>query len=476
MFLGKKRLILCSIFLSTLLLTPNKGSCYAQSDDSSTSSEAEPKKIIRYNIGVKSSYSSSLTETEKNYIKKNVFEVLMQTNRFNIILGHQYKKTKRDNLFSLTIQITDAPAISGERDNDLNVKLILKDEVEDFLINFKQEKRVLRNKLQITLRSMLYGIFYGKNYDEKRDELIVNEILPLKKKEENKKPKSPKKNPEKAEDPVLEETVPEVLPEPEPKPEKEKKEPKKEEPEVKKEEKKKDKVEISDFDSPNLDLEKEIPPKPKKVELSDKWTNQFRMYVGNVDEEIISDSVVQIGTTTSRIVLGADGHMGVEGRNHFYTFGGEVGLVKGDHEFGFGPKYDFYGGYNIAPLGNFFSIGPSVSLSNLNYAAVFTEGAGEKRFSGSGLWGGVKSEIFIDFSLFTLLLDFRYQRVLVGSITSNAGDDVEASGSKVIMSATVTFWEGWGLGLRNESIEMTTLTDSNLVVRDDSFGLFLTYQ
>ena len=109
--------------------------------------------------------------------------------------------------------------------------------------------------------------------------------------------------------------------------------------------------------------------------------------MGNVDEEIISDSVVQIGTTTSRIVLGADGHMGVEGRNHFYTFGGEVGLVKGDHEFGFGPKYDFYGGYNIAPLGNFFSIGPSVSLSNLNYAAVFTEGAGEKRFSGSGLSG-----------------------------------------------------------------------------------------
>ncbi len=433
------------------------------------------QKIVRYNIGVKSSYTSSITETEKNYIKKNIFEVLMQTNRFNIILGQNYKKTMRENLFSLTVQITDAPPIGSIRKNDLNVKLILKDEVEDFLINFKQEKRVLRDKLQITLRSLLYSIFYGKNYDVLKDEIIVDEILPLKKKIKNKIPKKSEKEEEEQVEVLLEETVAEVKPAEE-QPPKDKKEEEKKDPPKKKKKKKKNKVEISDFDSPNLDLEKEIPPKPKTILLPEKWTNQFRMYVGNVDEEIISDSVVKIGTTTSRVVIGANGHMGVSGRNHFYTFGGEVGLVKGDHEFGFGPKYDFYGGYNIAPLGNFFSIGPAVSLSNLNYAAVFTEGQGEKRFSGGGLWGGLKSELFIDFSLFSILLDFRYQRVLAGSISSSAGDDVEASGTKVIMSATLTVWENWGIALRNESIEMTTLTDSNLFVRDDSFGIFLSYQ
>jgi len=433
-----------------------------------------PKKVSRYNIGVKSSYTSSLTETEKNYIKKNVFEVLMQTNRFNIILGHQYKKTSRDNLFSLTIQITDAPAINGARGNDLNLKLILKDEVEDYLINFKQEKRVLRNKLQITLRALLYGIFYGENYNPQQDEVIVDEIIPLKKKNNKPKPKKEKKDKEVSEEVILEETVAEVQPmEPVEEEEKKKEEPK---PDPPKKEKPKKEAEIADFDSPNLDLEKEIPVKPKEIVLSDKWTNQFRLYVGNVDEEIISDSVVQIGTTTSRIVIGGDGHMGVDGRNHFYTFGGEVGLVKGEHEFGFGPKYDIYGGYNIAPLGNFFSIGPAISLSNLNYAAVFTEGAGEKRFSGSGLWAGAKSEIFIDFGKISFLFDFRYQRVMVGTISSNAGDSVEASGTKMIMQARVTFWDNWGLGVRNESIEMTTLADSNLVVRDDSFGIFITYQ
>ncbi len=432
------------------------------------------KKISRYNIGVKSSYTSSLTETEKNYIKKNVFEVLMQTNRFNIILGHQYKKTSRENLFSLTIQITDAPSINGTRTNDFNVKLILKDEVEDYLINFKQEKRVLRNKLQVTLRSLLYGIFYGDNYNPEQDEVILDEIIPLKKKNNKPKPKKEKKEKAVSEEVILEETVAEV----QPMEHKKEEEKKKEDPAPKppKKEKSKKEAEIADFDSPNLDLEKEVPKLAKEIILSNKWTNQFRLYVGNVDEEIVSDSIVQVGTTTSRIVIGGDGHMGVDGRNHFYTFGGEVGLVKGEHEFGFGPKYDIYGGYNIAPLGNFFSIGPAVSLSNLNYAAVFTEGAGQKRFSGSGLWAGAKSEIFIDFGKISFLFDFRYQRVMVGTISSNAGDSVEASGTKMIMQARVTFWDNWGLGVRNESIEMTTLADSNLVVRDDSFGIFITYQ
>ncbi len=435
----------------------------------------EEREVVKYNIGVKSSYTDTITETEKNYIKKNIFEVLMQTNRFNIILGHQYKKTQRNNLFSLTLQVTDAPKLNGQRDNDLNVKLILKDEVEDYLINFKQEKRVLRDKLQVTLRAMLYGIFYGKNYDPKLDEVIEDKIIPLKKK--NRKPRVQNKKepePELVEvEGFLEETVAEIPPEA-PAAEQKEEEPKKKAPPKKK--KKENKAEISDFDSPNLDLTKEAPKKPKKIDLPQNWTSQFRMYVGNVDEEIIADSVVSVGTTTSRVVIGADGHMGVEGRNHFYTYGAEVGLVKGEHEFGFGPKYDFYGGYNIAPFGSFFSIGPSVSFSNLNYAAVFTAGEGEKRFSGGGLWGGAKSEIFLEFGKVSILLDFRYQRVLAGSITSSSGDDVEASGTKTIMSARVAFWNNWGLGVRQESIEMTTLADSNLVVRDDSFGIFLTYQ
>ena len=443
---------------------------------------AQVKKIVKYNIGVKSNYTSSITETEKSYIKKNIFEVLMQTNRFNIILGSQYKNTKMNNFFSLTIQITDAPAIGEIRNNDLNVKLILKDEIEDFLINYKQEKRVLRDKLQITLKSMLYSIFYGKNYDPAKEELIEDEIIPLKKKFKEKR-KKPKKEPE------IEPEVPpqEQPPADAPKEEisensseqddpKKEDEPEEEEKKPKPKKKKKEEVSISDFNSPNLDLEKEAPKPPKEVKLSSKWTNSFRMYVGSVDEEIIADSIVTIGTTTSRIVLGANGHMGVENKNHFYTFGGEVGLVKGDHEFGFGPKYDFYGGYNIAPFGDWFSVGPAVSLSNLNYAAVFTEGGGEKRFSGGGLWIGGKSEIFLDFNSWSILLDFRYQRIMAGSISNSDGDSEEASGSKTIMSASVSIWKGWGIGIRNESIEMTTLADSNLVVRDDSFGIFLTYQ
>ncbi len=442
------------------------------------------KAPLKYNIGVKSSYTSSLSATERSFLKKNIFEILMQTNRFNIILGGQFKKTKMNNFFSLTVQITDAPALGDTRTNDLNVKLILRDEIEDFLINFKQENRVLRDKLQITLKSMLYSIFYGQNYDIAKDELIEDKIIPLKKKFKEKRvsPKVP---------PVVSPEVPPVTPD-EPQEAKEEVIPSEQPPKIqndtvppkkpeekttlKKKEKKKDEVKISDFNSPNLDLEKDSPKPPKEIKLSSTWTNSFRMYVGSVDEEIIADSIVTIGTTTSRIVLGANGHVGVENKNHFYTYGAEIGLLKGEHEFGFGPKYDFYGGYNIAPFGTWFSVGPSVSLSNLNYAAVFTEGAGEKRFSGGGLWIGGKSEIFFDFNSWSILLDFRYQKIMAGSISNSDGASEEASGTKTIMSASVSIWKGWGIGVRNETIEMTTLADSNLVVRDDSFGIFLTYQ
>lgn len=467
-------ILLRKILLSLILLLGGNSQSVFSQDTNAT----KAKETVKYNIGVKSSYSTSLTETEKNYIKKNIYEILMQTNRFNIILGHQYKKTKRDNLFSLTLQITDAPKLSEERDDDLNVKLILKDEVEGYLINFKQEKRVLRNKLQSTLRSMIYGIFYGKNYDEELDKVIVDQIIPLKKKA-NLNKKNEKSDQSSEIEKKLEPTVEEIDPQP---PEQEEEDedkddpPEEEKPKKEKKKKKKEDVEISDFDSPNLDLEKEDIPKREEVEIPDKWANQLRFYFGNVDEEIISDSIVQIGTTTSRIVLGVNGHQGVEGRNHFYTFGAEVGLIKGEHEFGFGPKYDIYGGYNIAPFGKFFSIGPAISLSNLNYAAVFERGAGTKKFSGSGIWAGAKSEIFIDIGFIDILFDFRYQKVMVGSITSSAGDEVEASGTKTIMQARIALWNNWGIGVRNESIEMSTLVDSNLVVRDDSFGIFLTYQ
>jgi hypothetical protein len=448
----------------------------AQEEDTNPKeNQNKEKKVIKYNIGVKSSYTSSITGTEKNYIKKNIFEVLMQTNRFNIILGHQYKNTQKDNLYSLSIQITDAPVINESRKNDLNVKLILKDEVGNYLINYKEEKRVLRDKLQITVRKMIYGIFYGENYDPNLDKVINDEIIPLKKKLNDKNQGGDK--------PVGEEIN---LVEGDPKPLEDEEKPPVEEEEEEEEEKPKlppppkkenpKAVDISDFDSPDIDLSKDVPKEPKKIDLPLNWTNAFRMYVGSVDEEIVADSIVTVGTTTNRIVLGANGHIGVTDRNHFITYGGELGFVNGSHEFGFGPKYDFYGGYNVAPFGEFISVGPALSFSNLNYAAVFSAGDGERRFSGGGLWGGAKSEIFVDFGPFSVLLDFRYQRILVGTISNSGGDSVEASGTKVIMSGRVTFWENWGIGFRNESIEMTTLADSNLVVRDDSFGIFVTYQ
>lgn len=459
-----------SLFLLITLVSFFGGnSPYAQSSEASPEAPKE-----KFNITIKKEGQLEVTEGQEKGILKNIYEILLQSNRFNFILGTNKSNTSTySDLFEVDISVT-----KEEMAGFYTIKLKLNDVVTGNLINFVRYPKIQDDKLQIKTRSALLKLFYGDNYDEVQDEILKDEIIPLTKRKlsapKQKKNNSVKKNPKIEKSP---EEVSEIPPESEepPAPMISQAKPKAKKPKKKKRRKPKVKVKISNFDAPNIDLKKPKEKKKKVVALPEKWVSRFQMYFGNESETVLAETVVGVQTSTSRLTFGFDGAAAAEKSMHFYSYGGHVGIVRGDHELAFGPKYKLYGGYNIAPFGPIFSLGPMLSLDSFNFASVSDVGTGTSKFSNTAIWGGLKSEIFIDYGFLYLILNATYSKIFAGSTSYGDGSDVDMSGDKVNFSAKLKIYGDWGIKIQKETIVLLPTQDESIEVTDDSLGIFITY-
>ena len=429
-----------------------------------------PIEPLRYNIGLRFLFDKTFQSEGRRNLKKDLYNILIDTNRFDFVIP-----VKGQSLESL---VFEGRYYSNKKKRGFSVIEMKLIDPDNKTINKVQDKFVLEKNVPLRARALFLELFTGSRDDEEakienleksvkllpvvKEALIKNSINGIQKKQKNQVNQI--------------DDIPEDDEEKEGSASKDKKPEIPEKPPKKKRPKKKNSSEISEFEnSPDLNLVKEYPKAPILKGVSAKWLTGLKLFVGSESESVYTESIADVRTTTNRLNIGVDGQFGQENSIGFIGVNGSLGLITGEHEYGFGPKFDVSSGYYIAPLGDWIAVGLGVQMNTFNFAGIIERGSGVKKSSHSGLWfgGGVK------LNLNRLMQGLNFSGHLYNTLGTSAtiGDETElpTTGQKTEIQARVDLYWGVGLAVQLESVNVTASNNKSFLISDESIIISITY-
>ena len=438
--------------------------------------QREADEDIKFDISLVFGFDKSFKKLTKRNLKKDLFDILIETEKFNFVIPTQKKNYEN-------IRFYGRFKTNKKGYSTIEMELI---DPKGKIINKVKDDFVLKKKVLFRSRALFLELFAGNFGEEipiKKDKTDVAVLIPkvkdafvaqavAKGKIKPPPPPSPKNaDKSKPEDEILEEGGEEAeiqakAKKPKPKPPKKKKKPRK---------KKENTSEISDFEnSPALDLTKDYPEKPAPVGIPARWLSDFTIMVGQESETVLTQGIVDIQTTTRRLSIGMDANFGKEESMGFVGVKGAFGLIVGGHEYGFGPKFELGAGYYVAPFGEYVAAGAGVLLHSFNFAGLIERGGGITKSSHSGLWAGGGVKVNLDKFISGLSLSGHMYNSFITTATLGGEKEIPTSGRLTQFVAKSDIFWGLGLGIKYDSISVSSSNDDDFVVADESFSLFIT--
>ncbi|MCR9203569.1 MAG: hypothetical protein NXH75_03260 [Halobacteriovoraceae bacterium] len=429
-------------------------------------SQREADEDIKFDISLVFGFDKSFNKTTKRNLKKDFFDILIETEKFNFVIPTQKKNYENIRFYG---------RFKTNRKGYSTIEMDLIDP-NGKVINKVSDDFVLQKKVLFRSRSLFLELFagnYGEEVPIKKDKTDVAVLIPKVKNAfvnqavAKGKIKPPPKPEKKIPDDPLQEDEEEKEVQAKAKPPKEKKKKKRKKP--------KNTSDISNFEnSPVLDLTKDYPEKPRALGVPARWLSDFTIMVGQESETVLTQGIVDIQTTTRRLSVGMDANFGQEESIGFIGIQGAFGLIVGEHEYGFGPKFQLGSGYYVAPFGEYVAAGAGILLHTFNFAGLIERGAGITKSSHSGLWAGGGLKVNLDQFISGLSLSAHMYNSFVTTATIGGEKEIPTTGRLTQFSASTNMFWGLGLGFKYDSISVSSASDDDFVTSDESFSIFIT--
>ena len=402
---------------------------------------AAPKIISLETVNI-----TSLSPKDLVALRKNVMEIILFTKKFELSLSNLSKTKKMGERIWYEMDIS----IKSINDFESEIIYILREKPTDYIVNRVIEKNVQSSKLQYRSRINALKLLFGKNVNDETGEISNFELIPL-----DEYLEGPKK--EIHEDPIesSEDSLNNVNPSAKDSKENPKKKNKieplesfldKNMPLQKERKNRANQVAINKFDSPDLNLSKELP--------SEKETGRIPRILGleyflGFEKETIESinsfketgEELRLDINLDRIVFNVYGNTYNKENYNNIRYG--LGLSKnvGDNIYGVAPKINLNAAYLFNLYDQKWYLGGLVDLEKSGYVSVPIRGEGVQSIDTFYVWSGIESKVnFSTFGLPThMRLSFKKSFMANASAGSNTKSvDLEGSRIDVAMGWLIT--------------------------------------
>ncbi|GEM_PF-4108171 len=438
-----------------------------------TKEEEEAPKRKMMALDLKSVKDMSINEI--SFIRKSVLEAIFAAQIFEITLGKIDKRVGKNKLW-YEIKVSHKKNEKGLS----HLQFHLLERPSNMIINYISEDNLIRAKVQYRSRVLAYKLMFGKWFDEKSGKLIEPKVVNLKKSN-----KSENGEEEFLEEDIEEEEVEEVPLGPD-----KKRKPKKKVRRKKKKraiktttlKKQKKKVKIQSFSSPDLDLTKKSRAKKEGEGRNLEWMSRFDYSFGYQREVALSNvslaqnEKLETETSIQRMAIKASSSTRIKGLVQHFHYGGSVSSVVAEDQYDIGPRINLYGNFNYDLYSSYVFAGVNLEYDKLSFVNISSRGQGLSVFSSNTVWvgGGMRYIDQIKGHVVSLEADVK-KAMIANTNASSSGESVPLDGSKLHLQGRLALFKGWGVGLSYESIELTSVSSSDLNNNHSIVGMYLTY-
>lgn len=432
---------------------------------------------MRPYISLKLDGLNDFEEVDRRFLRKSALEIILATNEFEILLNE-------NNIHSIH-EVNNYVLIANskqKKNGDFELFYSLRNINAKVTIAEVKRSSVERKRLQLESRRMLYQLFYGENFDLSTNELRINklrkelvaDISKSDKSTSNSELKAPKIETVDLEQKANEEMVAankaakkaiklEVVKK------------------NKKRKKKKETAKINKFNSPNLDLRKNISREEKKISKLTLIPDSFYSIgylkeTTNASNSISADEQVKSLTNLSSINITYLSNIKVEEWDEYFSIGGAFSSILSENPYGIAPRFSLYGSYNKTLFTNKIFGSIDLEYERISFASVAQRGSGLKGFSNSILWAGVGLKYIDELWGKKVVTQGFYKKVLVGSsdLESN-GSSVVVEGLKLTFDMSINFYKRFGAGLFVELAQFSSLSNSQFDTEHQVAGVRFVY-
>lgn len=435
----------------------------------------EGPKIITMNF----QQVQNLTQEELSNLRKSALEVVLLAKKFELSVSelNKAKLAEGKNWYEFQTKIAKNP------ENDFEMEYLLLEKPSNNIINRVKESKVQSSKIQYRARILSLKLLFGKYVNDVTGEVSEYKVIPLNEFQEplEGELKTPPEAKEKLKNPDQPASVLDIneldLPEFNFPPvkkvtevEDKKEDPKIENPKKSSEGFKSEKsfpVSISNFSSPNINLEK-LPYQPDLPKPS-LYKTTFSYAVGLEKEAITSNIVfgtneaVDLEINLDRLTFKFMANHFDNGNGHYFHFGGALSTNVGENEYGVGSRFMAFGDYHLDIYEEKVFAGPLAEIERNGYANLRDRGEGIKPVSTNLVWVGIGGKFVWEMSNRVVTTTLALKKTFIAnSDIGPGGDSVMVEGSKGQFGIKSTVYGNWGLELNVERMNVTSVVASKI--------------
>lgn len=437
--------------------------------------EDEEEKEEKIYVRVRPIKIQGLTSAGKQRLSRMTLSVIMRNDEVEILLGDNID-IDIDGVTVLNLSMIGQEVKWGTSTQGHKLKFTLKEANTDFVVNQVLADRVSKRRLVYQSSKMLERLF-GEPLSEGIEEVLIRADEESKNDKDDKKVKPDKQN---EDDEGLEDE--EEGPTGQEKASGEEEEDEDEElaPEEKPEKKKKKEVAISDFESPDLDLEKSGSGGRSKGE-SGRFFQKFSYELHFEQETLNSVDIIDVDNTVSR--LGPKIHLDIypNGENgHFIHNSLAYYKVISESDYDFDPRLKVGSSYVLNGFSRRFHVYVGGGYETFSFVNLAKKGRGLQSWKNSFIWlkGGINWHVASPYNLKTNI-GLEYGQSLLG--TSDFGienDDASINLEGTQLSAFVSqqVWGRFYVSLSYKTQEVTAVSLQELNNKHSIFGLSVSYR
>lgn len=435
----------------------------------------EGPKIITLNFNE----VQNLTQEELANLRKSAIEVVLLAKKFELSVS----KLNEVKLAENKVWYEFRTKVQSSSDNEFDLEYSLFEMPTNKIINKIKESKVQNSKLQYRGRILSLKLLFGKYVDDSTGVVSEYKVIPLNEFQEPKEGefKAPPEAKEKIKNPDQPASVLDIneleLPAFNFPPVKKvtnidekNDEPKIEPPKKSSEGLKGEKnfpVSISNFSSPNINLEK-LPYQPD-IPKPSLYKTTFSYAVGLEKEAITSNIVfgtneaVDLEINLDRLMFKFITNHFDNGNGHYFHFGGALSTNVGKNEYGVGSRFMAFGDYHLDIYQEKIFAGPLAEIERNGYANLRDRGEGIKPVSTNLVWVGIGGKFVWEMSTRVITTTLALKKTFIAnSDIGPGGDSVMVEGSKGQFGVKSTIYGNWGLELNVERMNVTSVVASKL--------------
>ncbi len=366
---------------------------------------------------------NDISSDEKRLVKKSLYEALLSGKNFDLNINGSIPVADKEKKDWLIIKVK-----VNKEELGYSAELALESLLQKKILNRVGQDKIARNKLQLTLRQMIYKVLYGERFDVETNSLKNDEPIAAIANLNNNK--APDIDPD-VDDP--DDVVPDLDEEREQALDKDSDDkPQIAEQKKKKSTSKKPEIKIRDFDSPNIDLSREPVEKGDEPQRLPPWVKTFDIEAGLVLEGITSRVVVDASEKNALLKIGGEYLFSSPSQVSYFKAKGSFDKIFTEDEFQKPINFELGIRRHLHLFWRKVFLFGGAHFETENFINVNEQGAGQQLWSNQIMWYEFGMNIFYQLFNRTHEIEYSAKSILAGvTDLSINGQEVSITGTRL---------------------------------------------